>query len=62
MTALKQIPLDEIMDGNSQVILLHKKKHYQLSITRRGKLILTLFEGLLKTCKPDNKQKKHFNS
>ncbi len=48
MSELKQIPLDEIMAGEDQVILLHNKKPYQLSITRRGKLILTLFEGLIK--------------
>ena len=53
MRELKKISIDKIMDGSHKVILLHNKKQYQLSITRRGKLILTLFEGLLKTHEPN---------
>jgi hemin uptake protein HemP len=38
---MKQIKLTELMQGDKQVILKHDDKLYKLSITRRGKLILT---------------------
>ena len=35
------IEVSKIMQGNKNAILLHANKRYLLSITRRGKLILT---------------------
>lgn len=36
-----RLPLAQLMNGQRQLILLHNEKEYLLSITRRGKLILT---------------------
>ena len=33
------------MQGNKKAVLLHANKQYLLSITRRGKLILTVAES-----------------
>lgn len=38
---LSCIDVSKIMQGNKNAILLHANKRYLLSITRRGKLILT---------------------
>lgn len=46
---LNKIELKKIMKENRQVILLHANKNYLLSITRRGKLILTLAEESMQT-------------
>ncbi len=40
-STLSQIEVSNMMQGNNKIILLHADKHYLLSITRRGKLILT---------------------
>jgi len=37
---MRHIEVSEIMRGNKNAILIHDKKRYMLSITRRGKLIL----------------------
>ena len=42
---LATIEVKELMKGAKQVLLLHAKKYYLLSITRKGKLILTLAEA-----------------
>lgn len=39
-----EVPLKDLMQGNKNIILLHDEKRYALSITRRGKLILTADE------------------
>ena len=39
-----EVKVIDIMKGNKKVVLLHDKKRYSLSITRRGKLILTAAE------------------
>ena len=39
--SLSRIPLAEIMRGKKKLILEHGDKPYLLSITRKGKLILT---------------------
>jgi len=44
LSELSHIEVSNIMQGNNEVILLHANKHYLLSITRRGKLILTIAE------------------
>ena len=38
---LSRIEVSKIMQGNKNAILIHAEKRYLLSITRRGKLILT---------------------
>lgn len=43
-TKLSHIEVSKIMQGNKNAILLHANKRYMLSITRRGKLILTAAE------------------
>jgi len=44
VSSLCKIDLKEIMKKDRQIILLHANKNYLLSITRRGKLILTSAE------------------
>jgi hypothetical protein len=44
LTELSHIEVSKIMQGNNKAVLLHANKRYLLSITRRGKLILTLAE------------------
>ena len=44
LTDLSHIEVSKMMQGNTKAVLLHANKHYLLSITRRGKLILTLAE------------------
>lgn len=38
---VKKIHLKDLMKDNKQILLSHGEKLYRLSITRRGKLILT---------------------
>lgn len=38
---VKKMHLKELMKDNKQILLTHGEKLYRLSITRRGKLILT---------------------
>ena len=45
-----EVPLNDLMQGNKNIILLHDDKRYALSITRRGKLILTADE-IIKSAK-----------
>ncbi len=45
VSKLSHIEVSKIMQGNKKVVLLHANKHYLLSITRRGKLILTVAEN-----------------
>lgn len=40
-TSLRKINLRELMSGGKKVILEHGERPYLLSITRKGKLILT---------------------
>lgn len=40
-SSLRKINLRELMSGGKKVILEHGEKPYLLSITRKGKLILT---------------------
>ena len=37
----REISVKDIMQGERQAIILHADKRYSLTITRRGKLILT---------------------
>ena len=49
---LSCIEVSKIMQGKKKVIFIHSEKHYLLSITRRGKLILTAAtedEGIIKS-------------
>ncbi|PID50698.1 MAG: hypothetical protein CR991_00050 [Proteobacteria bacterium] len=41
---LRRINLDELMNGGKKIILQHGQRPYFLTITRRGKLILTAAE------------------
>ncbi len=41
-SGLNKVDIKKIMKEDKQIILLHANKNYLLSITRRGKLILTL--------------------
>jgi len=41
---LSHIDVGDMMQGNKKAVLLHDNKQYLLSITRRGKLILTKAE------------------
>ncbi|MCK5902603.1 MAG: hemin uptake protein HemP [Cocleimonas sp.] len=41
---LVTVDVKQLMKGNKQVLLFHADKAYLLSITRRGKLILTRAE------------------
>lgn len=41
----KRVNVRSLMKGQKKVTLLHANKQYLLSITRRGKLILTADEG-----------------
>lgn len=40
-TTMRQIKLDEWMQGEKKVLLQHGERPYLLSITRKGNLILT---------------------
>lgn len=51
-----EIPLTDLMQGNKNIILLHHDKRYALSITRRGKLILTADE-VIKSVKSSQQEK-----
>ena len=42
-----EINLADIMNGEKNVVLLHDEKRYALTITRRGKLILTAAEDAI---------------
>lgn len=42
---LPTFAVKDLMEGGSKILLLHHSKSYLLSITRRGKLILTLAES-----------------
>lgn len=60
----KRISLKELMNGGKKIILEHGDKPYMLSITRKGKLILTAAEqasadstAVQKSCN----EKKHKN-
>ncbi len=44
---MSQIDVNKLMNGNKKAILQHANKQYMLSITRRGKLILTAAENSL---------------
>ncbi len=44
-TNLNRMKVSDIMQGNKKALLLHAEKKYLLSITRRGKLILTSAEN-----------------
>lgn len=46
LSELSHVEVKEIMQGNRSAVLLHANKCYLLSITRRGKLILTAAENL----------------
>ncbi len=39
-----EVAVKDLMRGNKNIVLLHNDKRYALSITRRGKLILTADE------------------
>ena len=41
---LATVEVKDLMKDAKQILLLHAKKSYLLSITRKGKLILTLAE------------------
>ena len=53
---MSHIEVSEIMRGNKNAILVHDKKRYMLSITRRRKLILTI-AGNATSEKASNNQK-----
>lgn len=54
---LKRIPLQELMNGGKKVILEHGDKPYLLSITRKGKLILTAAEQAVEEKKQAKSEK-----
>ena len=39
-----EVKVSDIMNGKKNIVLLHDEKRYALTITRRGKLILTADE------------------
>lgn len=39
-----EVPVKDLMRGKKNIVLLHDEKRYALTITRRGKLILTADE------------------
>lgn len=41
-----EVAVKDIMRGNKNIVLLHDDKRYALTITRRGKLILTADEAV----------------
>lgn len=43
---VKQLSVSKIMKGKRKIILNHANKEYMLSITRRGKLILTAADSV----------------
>ncbi len=45
----REISIKDIMQGEKQAIILHADKRYSLTITRRGKLILTSAENAKET-------------
>jgi len=45
LSKLSHIDVSNIMQGNKMAVLMHNDKQYLLSITRRGKLILTIAEN-----------------
>ncbi len=44
-----EVKVSDIMNGEKNVVLLHDDKRYALTITRRGKLILTAAEEVTKS-------------
>ena len=42
-----EVKVADIMQGKRYVVLLHDEKRYALTITRRGKLILTAAEDAI---------------
>ncbi len=44
LSELNHIDVSNMMQGNKMAVLMHNNKQYLLSITRRGKLILTIAE------------------
>ena len=48
---LNHIEVSKMMQGSKKIVLLHDNKHYLLAITRRGKLILTAYDGMAKQVK-----------
>ena len=48
-TIESEVKVTDLMKGKKKVVLLHDKKRYSLSITRRGKLILTAAEEAIST-------------
>lgn len=49
LSNIRQIELKKLMKDDRQIMLLHANKTYLLSITQRGKLILTSAEEPKKT-------------
>ncbi|MGE0768614.1 MAG: hemin uptake protein HemP [Hyphomicrobiaceae bacterium] len=39
--ALARVPLDDILKGAKEIIIVHNGDDYRLRVTQRGKLILT---------------------
>ena len=39
--AVKRVPVDELLGGKREVVLLHAGEEYRLRVTSNGKLILT---------------------
>lgn len=44
-----EVKVTDIMNGEKNIVLLHDDKRYALTITRRGKLILTAAEEVTNT-------------
>lgn len=44
LSELSHVDVGSMMQGNKKAVLMHNNKQYLLSITRRGKLILTIAE------------------
>jgi hypothetical protein len=44
LSELSHINVSNMMQGNKMAVLMHNNKQYLLTITRRGKLILTIAE------------------
>ena len=41
-----EVEVKDLMGGDKNIVLLHQEKRYALTVTRRGKLILTADEQI----------------
>ncbi|MEZ5852440.1 MAG: hemin uptake protein HemP [Hyphomicrobiaceae bacterium] len=41
MAAVRRVPLEKILEGANEIVIVHHGQDYRLRITAKGKLILT---------------------